>query len=102
MSSALENGNGPVGVPFVKGFDPRRTGGKPGRSGRPSNDVREACAADLQRPKVRRAAIAILEDPNHQHHAAVRKTFMAYAYGTPKQTIDLTTDLPALRVVESE
>lgn len=99
----FENGNpggpgGDHGGTFQNGHDPRRGVGVKGRSGRVPHAIGDLCHHDLDDPEVKAAALAILKDPSHPHHASIRKLWMGYAYGTPKQTIINEGEVPVFRV----
>ncbi len=73
------------------------TGGSPGNKGGPGRPPKEF-SADLREilnsPKVRKAFLAIIEDPEHKQFTALWKSAAAYAYGQPPQKLKLETDAP--------
>lgn len=87
---------------FQPGADPRRGAGKKGRSGRPTNEVRDLMARMMRKAKWDAAVLRVLTNPEHLHFAAMSKLAMAYRWGQPKQSLALEggdAGAPALTVV---
>lgn len=84
-----------VGLPFRKGYDPRRGRCPKGKGGPKPKAFRRKLLAILNSPQVRREVCAILQDRNHPHFAALWRATAAQALGHPLSTAPLPAQLPA-------
>lgn len=78
----MKNGNG-------NGHDDkgRFTEGNAG-GGRPKNEFRARMLEIINDPKVKKAFVAVLQNPDHPQFSALWKTAAAYAVGQPAQVIE--------------
>lgn len=56
--------------------------------GRPTNEVRAKARDIIERPKVRAAVIAILENAEHPQFTSLWSKMAAYAYGQPAAIVE--------------
>jgi hypothetical protein len=76
-----------VGRPFAKGFDPRRA---IGRGGPVKAPIRRWSQQALNDPAVRRAILRVLRDPESLAFASTLRVMLSYAYGLPRQQVEVT------------
>lgn len=78
------------GAEIPTGAHPGNTGGKKGRSGRPSSQHREWCRKLIHSPAAEKALRTVLGDDGHKHFAALWKTLAERGYGKAHETIEVT------------
>lgn len=91
-----------VGKPFAKGDDPRRATVATGRRGRLPKTIKDKFCKLFKRGFSEHAIVAILRNPNHPHFPKVLQLVLAYGYGIPKQSVELSGSVggpPALTVI---
>ena len=72
---------------FQKGHDPRRGGGKPGRSGRRPSELGALCR-DLVDKHALLERLAVIAASDHRDALGATKLLLSYGYGQPRQTIE--------------
>ena len=81
------------GAEIPLGSHANNTGGKPGRSGRPSNEFREQMRQILENEHVQAAFMSIITNPEHPQFSQLWTRAAAYAYGLPPQKVELEGSL---------
>lgn len=73
------------------GAHPGNTGGKKGRSGRKPNEFKDFLAKARQNPKVQKALLTALKDPESRGFSSALKVLTDYDEQKPGQKVDVTS-----------